>query len=144
VGLPARAPLGGITYHANGMIARVAHANGVNDVWQKWQNDPHGKPWPAQITSTGVVGDLNWDSREYGDSQPRRRRGPPDEADDDGQTDQRLSTPVGGDVREHPVFDLVPLAAAGWEMANGDRHPCPGGERLPRAPGNHGPRQGSN
>jgi hypothetical protein len=45
------------------MIAQVAHANRVNDVWE---NDPHGKPRPARITSTGVQGGLDWDSRPYG------------------------------------------------------------------------------
>jgi RHS repeat-associated protein len=35
----------------------------VNDVWE---NDPHGKPRPARITSTGVQGGLDWDSRPYG------------------------------------------------------------------------------
>jgi hypothetical protein len=62
-GVPGYTAVGGITYHANGMIAQVAHANGVNDVWQ---NDPYGKPRPAEITSTGVVGGLDWDSRLYG------------------------------------------------------------------------------
>jgi hypothetical protein len=54
--------MAGITYHANGMIAQVAHANGVNDVWD---NDPYGKPRPARITSTGVVRGLDRDSRPY-------------------------------------------------------------------------------
>jgi RHS repeat-associated protein len=55
--------VGGITYHANGMIAQVVHANGVADVWT---NDDYGRPRPKQIRSTGVVGGLDWDSREYG------------------------------------------------------------------------------
>src|SRR4051812_12934859 len=46
--------------------------------------------------------------------------GAPDELDDDFATDEWSSAPVFGDVAEHPVFDLVPLAGAGREVADAD------------------------
>ena len=41
-----------------------------------------------------------------------------DQIDNDGATDERLSTPVLSDVTEHPMFNLVPFARSGGEMAN--------------------------
>src|SRR5919108_2291130 len=46
------------------------------------------------------------------DTQALRRRGGANEADDHLPTLQRLATPVGGDVAEHAVLNLVPLARA--------------------------------
>ena len=48
----------------------------------------------------------------------RRRRG--DRVDDDLVADERSSAPVLGDVAEQPVFDFVPLAGAGREVADAD------------------------
>src|SRR5262249_29655913 len=36
---------------------------------------------------------------------------------------QGLALPVPRDVAEQPVFDLIPLAGPGWEMADFDRQP---------------------
>src|SRR6266849_366830 len=53
-----------------------------------------------------------------------------DEVDDDCQTHERLPAPVGADVGEQPVLDLIPLAGPGWEVAHGDSEAQPGGELL--------------
>ena len=44
-------------------------------------------------------------------------------ADDYLVADQRLPPPVHADEREQAVLDLVPLAGARREMADGDFHP---------------------
>src|ERR1035438_10028713 len=46
------------------------------------------------------------------------------------QARQRLTTPVLRDEREHAVLDLVPLARAGWKVANGDLQPRVIGQLL--------------
>ena len=43
-----------------------------------------------------------------------------DQVDDDLVTDQRLAAPVGRDEAEQAMLDLVPLARAWREMADGD------------------------
>ena len=51
----------------------------------------------------------------------RQRYGAPrivDELHDEGIACQRTAAPGVRDVTEHTVFDLVPLARAGWEMAD--------------------------
>ena len=48
-----------------------------------------------------------------------RRR---DEVDDDLMGDERFSSPVLRDEGEEAVFNLVPFARAGREVANGDRN----------------------
>jgi hypothetical protein len=40
--------------------------------------------------------------------------------DDDFMTDERLASPVLADEREQPMFDLVPLARAWWEVRDRD------------------------
>ncbi len=35
-------------------------------------------------------------------------------------TDERLASPVAGDVTEHPMLNFVPFARAGWKVANHD------------------------
>src|SRR5580700_3808318 len=40
--------------------------------------------------------------------------------DDDFMTDERLAPPVLADEREQPMFDLVPLARAWWEVRDRD------------------------
>src|SRR5438093_2713716 len=57
------------------------------------------------------------------DLQPGLRGGAPDQLDDHLVTDQRLPAPVLGDVAEHAMLDLVPLAGAGREVADGDPQP---------------------
>ena len=52
-----------------------------------------------------------------------------DQVDDDLVAGQGLAAPVRRDVGEQPVLDLVPLAGAGREVADGDRQPGLGGER---------------
>src|SRR6266542_3768802 len=52
------------------------------------------------------------------DSQSRRRLSAPDELDDDRVTRKRSAAPVPGDVAEHAMLDLVPLARTRWEMAH--------------------------
>ena len=41
----------------------------------------------------------------------------PDAVDDRLESRQQRTPPVRRDVAEEPVFDLVPLARAGWRMA---------------------------
>src|SRR6266540_1260830 len=43
------------------------------------------------------------------------------EIEDHRVAHQRTPTPIGGNVAEHPVFDLVPLAGPGREVARRDR-----------------------
>ena len=40
------------------------------------------------------------------------------------QARQRLTSPVLRDEREHAVLDFVPLARAGWKVADGDLQLC--------------------
>ena len=47
-------------------------------------------------------------------------------------TDERAAAPVLRDVAEHPVFDLVPLAGSGREVANVDGHFQSIGQALQR------------
>ena len=54
------------------------------------------------------------------DAQPGLGPGRGDEVDDGHQAGQRPSAPVGADVGEQPVLDLVPLAGARREVADGD------------------------
>ena len=54
------------------------------------------------------------------DSQTGFSGGRADETHDGGQTHQRFTTPVHGDVREKPMLNLVPLAGARWIVAHGD------------------------
>jgi len=63
-------------------------------------------------------------------AQPRLGRGRSDEVHDSHQAGQRPATPVGTDVREQPVFDLVPLAGARGEMADRDGKPRGVGQPL--------------
>src|SRR5437867_4733650 len=49
------------------------------------------------------------------------RPGVADKIDNHGVAHQRLPTPVLGDVAEHPVLDLVPLAGAGRKVADRNR-----------------------
>jgi hypothetical protein len=51
------------------------------------------------------------------------RHGVGDEMDDDLMADQRSPTPVLRDMAEHPMFDFVPLAGAGREMADMNGNP---------------------
>jgi RHS repeat-associated protein len=50
-----------ITYHPNGMIHRVTHANGVVDTYA---NDPNGMPRPSSITTTSGTA-THWSSGTY-------------------------------------------------------------------------------
>ena len=43
--------------------------------------------------------------------------------DDDVVTHQRSPPPILGDVAEHALLDLVPLAGPRWEVAHLDGHP---------------------
>ena len=43
-----------------------------------------------------------------------------DQFDDDPVADERLGAPVLADEREEPVFDFVPLAGAGRQVADHD------------------------
>src|SRR5512132_3198851 len=54
------------------------------------------------------------------DTQSLSRRGGANETDDDLPALQRLPTPVGSDVAEHPVLDLVPLARTRGQVAHTD------------------------
>ena len=64
------------------------------------------------------------------DAQARLGPGRGDEVDDRHQAGQRPAAPVGADVREQPVFDLVPLAGARREVADSDGQPCRLGQPL--------------
>ena len=54
--------------------------------------------------------------------QARRRRGISDQLDYDFVADKGPPSPILGNVTEHPMFDLVPLAGPGREMAYVNRH----------------------
>lgn len=43
---------------------------------------------------------------------------------------QGLATPIFGDVRKHAMLDFVPLASAGWKVANHDVQPALIGKLL--------------
>jgi hypothetical protein len=64
------------------------------------------------------------------DTQSLRCRGGANEADDDLPAHQRLATPVGRDVAEHAVLDLVPLARARGQVADTDAQTAVIGEAL--------------
>src|SRR6266511_5156451 len=64
------------------------------------------------------------------DPQARRGVGVADEADDHLEAFQRLATPVGGDVAEHAVLDLVPLARARRQVADAHVEAALVGEAL--------------
>ncbi len=57
-------------------------------------------------------------------------RGCTDQADDGGEGSQRLAAPVLADEREQAVFDAVPFAGFGRQMANRDLEPQFAGEFL--------------
>ena len=52
--------------------------------------------------------------------QPGRGAGVADQIDDRFERPEGASSPVGGDVTEEPMLDLVPLARARWEVTHGD------------------------
>jgi hypothetical protein len=54
------------------------------------------------------------------DGQPFLRRRVPDQIDDDLTAHQRTAPPVYGNVAEHPMLDLVPLAGARRKVASRD------------------------
>ena len=60
--------------------------------------------------------------------QPGGRGDGPEGFDDDFVGFQGSSAPVPADRGEQPVFDLVPLAGAGRQVADGDRQAGLGGE----------------
>ena len=62
------------------------------------------------------------------DGQSGAGRGGADEVDDDLMAGERGASPVHRDVGEQAVLDLVPLARAGREVADGDRDADLGGE----------------
>src|SRR5439155_49776 len=63
-------------------------------------------------------------------AQTGRGAGGTDEIDDHRETHERLAAPVGADVREEPVLDLVPLAGPGRKVTDGDRHTRAVGQPL--------------
>src|SRR5260370_203652 len=63
------------------------------------------------------------------DLQASGRRRTADQVHHHGTTCQRSATPVAGDVAEHPVFDLVPLARPPREMT----HPYPQPHPIPHS-----------
>ena len=65
------------------------------------------------------------------DAQPRGRAGTANEADDHLTAQQGLSTPVRGDVANHAMLALVPLARARRQMASRHTQPRLIGEPLP-------------
>src|SRR5205085_599945 len=62
------------------------------------------------------------------DGQPGGGGGVADQFDDGLVGGEGSAAPVEGDLGEQSVFDLVPLAGARWQVANGDRQPGFGGE----------------
>ena len=73
------------------------------------------------------VGDLKADridaSIQFGaDLQSGLCRRVRNQIDDDVVTHQRSTTPILGDVAEHPMLDLVPFAGARWKVAHMDWH----------------------
>src|SRR2546425_4420170 len=63
-------------------------------------------------------------------AQPGRGAGGADEIDDHRETHERLAAPVGADVREESVLDLVPLAGPRRKVTDGDRQPRTIGQPL--------------
>src|SRR5713101_8855598 len=63
-------------------------------------------------------------------TQPGRGAGRADQVDDHRQTHQRLAAPVGADVREESMLDLVPLAGPGRKVTDGDRDARTVGQAL--------------
>src|SRR5512143_969976 len=64
------------------------------------------------------------------DSKPWGGAGTADEADDDLATFQGLAAPVGSNVTEHVMFNLIPLARAWRQMADTDTKSAVIGEAL--------------
>ena len=54
------------------------------------------------------------------------------QVEDDVMTDQGSATPILGDVAKHAMLNLVPLAGAGWKVADLDRNTQPIGQVLQR------------
>src|SRR5712691_2922954 len=52
------------------------------------------------------------------------RGGGANQFDNHLMADQRTPAPVHADMRKQPMFNLIPLARAGWQMTN--RHPQTG------------------
>ena len=65
-----------------------------------------------------------------GDGKSAVGGGAGDQLDNDQIADQRLAAPILGDEREQPMFDLVPLAGARWDMADSDLDPKFVGQHL--------------
>jgi len=59
---PSGAPYASVAYHGNGMVATVAHVNGVTD---SYGEDPHGMSRPAWISATGVTSGGDWSTGAY-------------------------------------------------------------------------------
>jgi len=103
---------------------------------------PQLQPGPAKVVVTAarpvfygvrhVASTASTDIQLRFDPQPRLRRRITDQVHDDGSRAERLTSPVLGDVAEHPVLDLVPLARAGREMADRDPQPQVVGQTLQR------------
>ena len=55
-------------------------------------------------------------------AQARSRRRMSDQLDQDGVTHQRFSAPIERELAKQAVFNLVPFAGPGREMADVDRH----------------------
>src|SRR5262249_9714728 len=64
------------------------------------------------------------------DGQTGRRGGSTNQLDDHLMAHQRLTSPILGDVTEHAMLNLVPLAGAGREVAHGDAQPGLRGESV--------------
>ncbi len=68
------------------------------------------------------------------DAQSLTSGGVADQIHDNLSTDQRVPSPIGGDMAEDSVLYLVPLAGAGWKVANLEGHLHFIGELLQFAP----------
>ncbi len=64
------------------------------------------------------------------DLESRVCRGRADQVDNGGERPQRLATPVLADERKQALFDAVPFAGAGRQMANHDLDPQFRGQLL--------------
>src|SRR5947207_2661315 len=64
------------------------------------------------------------------DAEPRPTVCRGDQADNDGETDERRAAPVHGDVRKKAMLDSVPLARPRWEVTHRDGQAGPIGELL--------------
>ena len=73
------------------------------------------------------------------DGEPGRGGGGADQVDDDLVAGQRPAAPVHGDLGEQPVLDLVPLAGARRQVADGDRQAGLGGEARRARSSRRGP-----